>query len=113
MVSERLAAAGIAVAVFVGVCALFVPWPQQVQPGASNTAPRNMLRTISDTKESDKKCDPACKSPEVCVDGTCSLPACAPDDFRHDLRPAPPPYLREWDEPHSALADVWVAGSLR
>ena len=59
-----------------------------------------------------KTCNPACKSPEICVDGTCSLPASSgtpapapPKTSTAQVSPAP--------GPHSALAVVWVEESLR
>lgn len=65
------------------------------------------------TAEKKKKtCSPACKTPEICVDGTCSLPASSTAPA-----PAPPKTTTAQVPPalplHSALAVVWVEESLR
>lgn len=60
-----------------------------------------------------KTCNPSCKSPEICVDGTCSLPASSKDNAKAPPKTstaakAPPPLPL-----HSALAVVWIEESLR
>jgi len=68
--------------------------------------------TDTTTVEKKKKtCSPACKSPEVCVDGTCSLPASSTAPAKAPATTtakAPPPLPL-----HSALAVVWVEESLQ
>lgn len=50
---------------------LLTPRPARITP-----APAPGMRQIdSASAGAAKTCDPACKSPEVCVDGTCCLPA--------------------------------------
>lgn len=76
---------------------------------------RVMVATAADgavTADKKKKtCNPSCKSPEICVDGTCSLPASstAPAKAPATTTAKVPPPLPL----HSALAVVWVEESLR
>lgn len=102
---NRLKAAGSACAVFLGVCSLWLPDfdPDSKRPQCDPYGP--VVVSTTEAKEK-KKCNPECKSPEVCVDGTCCLPACFPPSY------SPPTLEARWREPHSALAGTWTSETL-
>lgn len=75
------------------------PWRR---PGA----PPSVEINDAEAKKKDKPCNPPCKSPQVCADGTCALPAAAP--ARRDV---PPPGARHGFELVSG--SPWIYDSLR
>lgn len=101
-----------------GLCALCASCELEI----SRTYPRyerdtrKLVATAADgdvsAEKKKKTCSPACKSPEICVDGTCSLPASGSTPA-----PAPPKTSTAAARPplplHSALAVVWIEESLR
>ena len=68
-----------AAAIFSGVVACFLPAgyraPVPAAPYCDEVLP--VVMTAADAKP-EKTCSPACKTKEVCVDGTCCQPAAAP-----------------------------------
>lgn len=103
---NRLKALGVGVAVFSGVVSLWIPDvdPAAKRPQCDPYGPV-LVSTDSEAKEK-KKCEPACVSPQVCVDGTCCLPACFPASY------TPPSFEARLREPHSALAGTWTSETL-
>ena len=70
-----------AAAVFAGVVACFLPGARRPAPAApycDEVQPVVMTAAAAADAKPEKTCSPACKTKEVCVDGTCCQPAAAP-----------------------------------
>jgi len=67
-----------------------LPSPPPAPAARPVAAPPRMLEAKS------KTCDPACKAPEICADGTCAMPA-----------------NKVHGEPHSAAQVLWTFETLR
>jgi len=63
-----------AAAVFAGVVACFLPGARRPVPAAPYCLELPVLPVALEAAPK-KKCEPACTAPQVCVDGTCCLPA--------------------------------------
>lgn len=65
-------------AIFAGVSSLYLP-DTGARPQPQDPAPYCMeVQAVATGPVAEKKkkpCNPACKEPQVCVDGTCCLPA--------------------------------------
>jgi len=85
-----------AAAVFAGVVACFLPAgyraPVPAAPYCDEVQPQPVAVSAAPTET--KTCNPACTAPQVCIDGTCCLPAVS-------------------HSPGSNAAFAWVADSLR
>ena len=84
-----------AAAIFSGVVACFLPGARRPAPAApycDEVQPQPVA--VSAAPPAAKTCDPACTAPQVCIDGTCCLPATS-------------------HSPGSNAAFAWVADSLR
>ena len=84
---DKLKAVAAATAVFLGICALYLPSPPPRPVRAKVIPVCRPERLAADVQP--KTCSPACKPKEVCIDGTCCQPA------------------------SSAAVVVWAADSLR
>ena len=85
-----------AAAVFLGVVACFLPThraPVPAAPYCDEVQPQPVV-TAAVASAATKTCNPACTAPQVCIDGTCCLPATS-------------------HSPGSNAAFAWVADSLR
>lgn len=84
-----------AAAIFAGVVACFLPGAHRAPvpaPYCDEVQPHPVA--VSAAPAATKTCDPACTAPQVCIDGTCCLPATS-------------------HSPGSNAAFAWVADSLR
>lgn len=63
-----------AAAIFAGVVACFLPTHRAPVPAAPYCLELPTLPVALEAAPK-KKCEPACTAPQVCVDGTCCLPA--------------------------------------
>ena len=67
-------------AILLGISSLYLPEPgaRTKPPGAAPYCLEVPFRPVATGPVAEKKkkpCEPACKAPQVCVDGTCCLPA--------------------------------------
>lgn len=85
-----------AAAVFAGVVACFLPGARRPAPAAPycDEVQPVMVSAARTAPAETKTCNPACTAPQVCIDGTCCLPAVS-------------------HSPGSNAAFAWVADSLR
>ena len=74
---DSLIALCCAAAIFFGVVACFLPGARRPVPAPYCDEVQPVVMTAADAKP-EKTCSPACKTKEVCVDGTCCQPAAAP-----------------------------------
>lgn len=75
--TDKLLAVGCAGAVFLGICALYLPDPQPRPPidrDLGIPSPMCPALPISEPTKA-ATCNPACKVTEVCISGTCCQPA--------------------------------------
>ena len=66
-----------AAAVFAGVVACFLPGARRPVPAAPycDEVQPVMISATRTAPAETKTCNPACTAPQVCIDGTCCLPA--------------------------------------
>ena len=75
---DSLIALCCAAAVFLGVVACFLPASPAPVPAPYCDEVQPVVMTAAADAKPEKTCSPACKTKEVCVDGTCCQPAAAP-----------------------------------